>query len=92
MNKPSEKAECLDVLEKLLKNKFKNQSGIIYSSTIKECEELSNGLKERGLSVKYYHAQLEPDAKKTIHERWLKNKYQAVVATIAFGMGIGKVT
>ncbi|KAJ8926813.1 hypothetical protein NQ314_020659 [Rhamnusium bicolor] len=90
INKPSDKSDCLDILEKLLKNKYKNQSGIIYSSTIKECEDLSEGLKQRGLNVKYYHAQLDSEAKKIIHRRWLQNKYQAVVATIAFGMGIDK--
>ncbi|KAJ8986208.1 hypothetical protein NQ317_009914 [Molorchus minor] len=66
------------------------KSGIIYTSTIKDCEDLSEGLNKRGLKVKYYHAQLEPEAKRTIHKRWLENKYQAVVATIAFGMGIDK--
>ncbi|KAJ8916457.1 hypothetical protein NQ315_014674 [Exocentrus adspersus] len=90
IHKPPEKTECLDVLEKYLKHKYKDQSGIIYASTIKECEDLSEALNERGLRVKYYHAQLEPGIKKLIHERWLKNKYQAVVATIAFGMGIDK--
>ncbi|XP_018578249.1 ATP-dependent DNA helicase Q1-like [Anoplophora glabripennis] len=90
VNKPPEKTECLDFLERLLKHKHKDQSGIIYTSTIKECEELAEGLSTRDLRVKYYHAQLDPQSKKIIHERWLKNKYQAVVATIAFGMGIDK--
>ncbi|KAG5893335.1 hypothetical protein JTB14_037494 [Gonioctena quinquepunctata] len=90
VDKPPDKTDCLDVLEKLLKYKYSNQSGIIYAATIKDCEELSNKLKERGLRVKFYHAQCEPEHKKIIHERWMQNKYQAVIATIAFGMGIDK--
>nr|XP_023025690.1 ATP-dependent DNA helicase Q1-like [Leptinotarsa decemlineata] len=90
VDKPPDKTKCLDALEKLLKHKYNNQSGIIYTSTIKDCEELSEGLRKRDLKVKFYHAQCEPEHKKIIHERWMQNKYQAVIATIAFGMGIDK--
>ncbi|KAJ8938070.1 hypothetical protein NQ318_014551 [Aromia moschata] len=90
INKPLDKNDCLNILEKLLKGKYKDQSGIIYTSTVKECEDISKALKDRGLKVKFYHGQLEPDVKRIIHERWLRNNYQAVIATIAFGMGIDK--
>ncbi|XP_018333814.1 ATP-dependent DNA helicase Q1-like [Agrilus planipennis] len=88
--KPSDAAACLDYLEKLMTTNFKEQSGIIYALSIKDTEELSKGLRERGLKVHYYHANLEPEARSAIHERWLRNKYQAVIATVAFGMGIDK--
>lgn len=42
--KPDNK-ECLDEFESLLKNKFKNQSGIIYTTSIKDCENLRKELR-----------------------------------------------
>lgn len=73
-----------------MQKKFKEQSGIIYCLTIKETEEVSSGLRENGLKVRPYHANLDPSLKSKVHEKWLKNDLQAVVATVAFGMGIGK--
>ncbi|KAL3284470.1 hypothetical protein HHI36_018631 [Cryptolaemus montrouzieri] len=90
IQKPSASEQSLKILEKLLKNNYKNQSGIIYTTTIKETEELTKYLRDADLQVMNYHAQLEPDRKKKTHEKWLSNKYQAVIATIAFGMGIDK--
>lgn len=90
IQKLSDKQESLTILENLLKSKYKNQSGIIYTTTIKETEELTEYLRNKGLQVMNYHAQLDPERKKKVHEKWLENKYQAVIATIAFGMGIDK--
>ncbi|XP_025418873.1 ATP-dependent DNA helicase Q1-like [Sipha flava] len=82
--------KCVDELASLLKNKFKNQSGIIYTTSIKDCESLRNDLKEHGCEVGAYHAQLEGTLRSKVHKKWLDGKYQAVVATIAFGLGIDK--
>lgn len=82
-------ADPVGYIEKLLSDKFKDQSGIIYTITIKECEDLAEQLGSRGMRVKAYHSQLEAETKKKIHERWLHNRYQVIIATIAFGMGIG---
>lgn len=82
--------DCCEYLEKLLTTKYKDQSGIIYTTTIKDCEELSKNLRNRGLRVKHYHAKLESEQRSATHEKWLTNKYQAVIATVAFGMGIDK--
>nr|CAI5845862.1 unnamed protein product [Callosobruchus analis] len=90
ISKPSEKQECINIIENIVTKSYNNQSGIIYTSTIKECEDLNNLLRERGLSVQLYHAQLEAEAKKKIQERWMNNRYQVIIATIAFGMGIDK--
>ncbi|VEN62792.1 unnamed protein product [Callosobruchus maculatus] len=90
ISKPSEKQDCINIIEKIMTKTYNNQSGIIYTSTIKECEDLNNLLRERGLNVQLYHAQLEAEAKKKIQERWMNNRYQVIIATIAFGMGIDK--
>nr|XP_045593839.1 ATP-dependent DNA helicase Q1-like isoform X2 [Procambarus clarkii] len=88
--KPPVQEECATQLQQLLEGEFKNESGIIYTMTIKDAEELVSGLKSRGLRVAPYHAQLDAQVRSKIHRKWVENEYQAVVATIAFGMGIDK--
>lgn len=88
--KPAEKELCLSMLANLLKHRFSGKSGIIYTTTIKDAEELTTDLKARGLRVGCYHAMLDADFRSRIHSKWLSGEYQAVVATIAFGLGIDK--
>uniref|UniRef100_A0A1Y1NHE5 DNA 3'-5' helicase n=1 Tax=Photinus pyralis TaxID=7054 RepID=A0A1Y1NHE5_PHOPY len=87
--KPQQTEQCLEYLEGILKNKFKNKSGIIYALSIKDTEDLAQALRGRGLKVRPYHANLEPELRRKVHEKWLNDEYQVVVATVAFGMGIG---
>lgn len=88
--KPSSQSDCLDILEKLLKYRYKNETGIIYTNTIKECTDLTEGLRKRGLKVGCYHANLEAQTRSSVHSKWHEKYYQAIVATVAFGMGIDK--
>lgn len=88
--KPESNEAAIQYLVQLLKNEYKNQSGIIYTATIKDCEEIATELRKHGLLVKPYHADLDKQFKTNIHEKWLNNEIQAIVGTIAFGMGIDK--
>lgn len=88
--KPSDRECCLDMIANLLRTKFENKSGIIYTTTIKESEQLTSDLRERGFRLGCYHAMLEHDVRTKIYNRWITGEYQAVVATIAFGLGIDK--
>ncbi|XP_054282691.1 ATP-dependent DNA helicase Q1-like [Macrosteles quadrilineatus] len=88
--KPSSMNECVDELADLLKHRFTNQSGIIYTTSIKDCEELREQLRKRDLRVSGYHANLDAALRSKVHQKWLTGEYQAVVATIAFGLGIDK--
>lgn len=88
--KPSSQEECANQIQQMLQKEFKGQSGIIYTMTIKDAEQLAGDLRSRGLRVAPYHAQLEADVRSRVHMKWVKNDYQAVIATIAFGMGIDK--
>lgn len=90
VQKPAQAENCYDYLQKLLEGKYKDQSGIIYTTTIKDCEELTKNLRNRGLKVRHYHANLENEQRSSTHEKWQSNKCQAIVATVAFGMGIDK--
>ena len=88
--KPDSHEGCLSLIENLLQNEFRNQFGIIYTLTIKDVETLKKDLKAKGLKVGQYHAHMEAHDRNRVHRNWLNGTYQAVVATIAFGMGIDK--
>ncbi|XP_021932039.1 ATP-dependent DNA helicase Q1-like isoform X2 [Zootermopsis nevadensis] len=88
--KASSQEECLKELEELLKTRYCDQSGIIYTTSIKDCEQLMHELRKRKLRVGCYHANLEAKFRSEVHAKWLSGEHQAVVATIAFGLGIDK--
>ncbi|CAL9089387.1 unnamed protein product [Musa textilis] len=68
----------------------KNESGIIYCFSRKECEQVAKELRERGISADHYHADMDVIAREKVHLLWSKNKLQVIVGTVAFGMGINK--
>ncbi|XP_044502444.1 ATP-dependent DNA helicase Q-like 2 isoform X2 [Mangifera indica] len=68
----------------------KNESGIVYCFSRKECEQVAQELRERGISADYYHADMDVNVREKVHMRWSKNKLQVIVGTVAFGMGINK--
>uniref|UniRef100_A0A336MJW4 ATP-dependent DNA helicase n=1 Tax=Culicoides sonorensis TaxID=179676 RepID=A0A336MJW4_CULSO len=90
MEKPAEKEKVVELLVKLLKNRYKGMSGIIYTFSIKDAEDLTSELLQRDVKVRPYHASLDSDKRTRIHSRWLSGEVQAVIGTVAFGMGIDK--
>ncbi|CAH0579016.1 unnamed protein product [Chrysodeixis includens] len=90
IEKPTSQDECMLILEKLLKGRYKGQSGIIYAHSIKDAEDIASKLRQRKLKVGCYHANLDAATRSEVHLKWHDNRYQAIVATVAFGMGIDK--
>lgn len=88
--KPLVQKDYLSEVEDLLKHKYSGKTGIIYTTTIKDTEETCNQLRERGIKCVFYHANMDPDLRSRAHHGWLDGKYQVVIATIAFGLGIDK--
>lgn len=74
--KASSQEECLQELEELLKTRYSGQSGIIYTTSIKDCEQLMHGLRNRQLHVGCYHANLDAKLRSKVHTKWLSGKYQ----------------
>lgn len=71
--------------------KHSNSSGIIYTRTRKDAEELSNFLQNRNLkNVDFFHAGLSVREKHQKQEKWLRSNNQILISTNAFGMGIDK--
>lgn len=68
----------------------KNESGIIYAATRKECDSIYSYLKDKGYSVGVYHAGLTNEERARTQEDFVYDKINIIVATNAFGMGIDK--
>lgn len=66
------------------------KSGIIYCLSRKKVEELAETLKVNGISVLPYHAGMDSSVRTENQDKFLMEKVQVIVATIAFGMGIDK--
>jgi ATP-dependent DNA helicase RecQ len=71
-------------------SKFPEQSGIIYCFTRRQVDDLYNILKNKGFSVRPYHAGLSETERKQNQNLFIRDDAQIIVATIAFGMGINK--
>lgn len=63
---------------------------IIYTSSRKNSELLTEYLKLNKLKCAYYHAGLDPIIRKKIQEDFIENRLPLIIATNAFGMGIDK--
>ncbi|KAI7867611.1 P-loop containing nucleoside triphosphate hydrolase protein [Mucor mucedo] len=69
----------------------RNQSGIIYCCTKKDCEKVAEELRNNHqVSIQHYHAALEPAERSLVQRNWQSGAVQVIAATIAFGMGIDK--
>jgi len=73
-----------------LLEKHRDQSVIIYCSSRKTTEELTEDLKKAKFSVLPYHAGLDQQKRSTTQEKFIRDEISIIVATIAFGMGIDK--
>ncbi len=63
---------------------------IVYSSTRKEAEQISNYLKLNKIDADYYHAGLSNELRRIIQDDFLSGRKNVITATNAFGMGIDK--
>ena len=88
--KPENAEENIKFLVKLIQGEFKEKTGIIYSTTVKEVDTLYQELKSHGVKAGPYHAQMEAGSRSKVHRLWSKGDIKVVVATVAFGMGIDK--
>ncbi|PLX22050.1 recombinase RecQ [Candidatus Parcubacteria bacterium] len=66
------------------------KSGIIYVGTRQKADEIVQSLLDRGVEAASYHAGMDQESRKWVQEEFMKNKFQVIVATNAFGMGIDK--
>ncbi|MDP2052553.1 MAG: DNA helicase RecQ [Acidobacteriota bacterium] len=79
------KAQILDVLER-----HRGQAGIIYCTSRKEVDSLSQWLNDTGCRSRPYHAGLPDEERSRNQDAFLNEEVDLVVATVAFGMGIDR--
>ncbi len=65
-------------------------AGIVYVSTVRDCEEVTEYLASVGFDVLRYHGRLGSRERKANQDRFMAGELKAVIATNAFGMGIDK--
>ncbi len=65
-------------------------SAIVYMGTRKDCLYMSEFLNHKKLKSTFYHGGLAPTDKTEALRSWMTQKYDVIVATNAFGMGIDK--
>jgi len=65
-------------------------TGIIYTATTRDADQVSEWLKSRGISVESYHGGIDSTRRLELEDSLLKNKLKALVATSALGMGYDK--
>jgi ATP-dependent DNA helicase RecQ len=63
---------------------------IIYSSTRKSTEELTEYCRARGINCAFYHAGLTTDLRRMIQDDFVNDRINCIITTNAFGMGIDK--
>jgi bloom syndrome protein len=75
----------------------RNESGVIYCLSRKDCETTSQKLEQklneegcRSVRVSFYHAELDDRERARRHHAWSNGQLNVLCATIAFGMGIDK--
>ncbi|MCK0471959.1 DNA helicase RecQ [Halalkalibacter sp. APA_J-10(15)] len=68
----------------------KNESGIIYTSTRKEVESISEWLRMKQINVAAYHGGMSEKLRIKAQEDFTYDRSPVIVATNAFGMGIDK--
>ncbi len=70
--------------------KFPKESGIIYCTTRKSVENITDLLRANGFKASSYHAGLEDNQRRENQLAFIRDDIRIMVATIAFGMGIDK--
>lgn len=89
---PCTRAEKWARTHQLLDDHLGRQDGgaVVFVSSRKGAEELSDFLIGQGWSCKHFHAGIEPHEKTDIQDAFKSGQLRIIVATNAFGMGVDK--
>jgi len=68
----------------------RSRPGLVYTASRKDTELYAGQLEQLGLRVAAYHAGMRSADRKAVHDGFLGDAFDVVVATSAFGMGIDK--
>ncbi|KAF7561746.1 hypothetical protein G7046_g2407 [Stylonectria norvegica] len=83
-------SNATESIASLIQSKYPNLSGIVYTISRKQAEDVAEKLSNHGITARHYHAGIDPQEKVEVQTSWQRGVTNVVVATIAFGMGIDK--
>lgn len=84
------KSDVLDDMAAFIQEEYPQGAGIVYTYSKKDADTVASQLVDRGIIAESYHSEVSATRKDQIHQSWMRNNTQVVVATIAFGLGINK--
>jgi ATP-dependent DNA helicase RecQ len=84
------RAKTKQTYAELLAQARRGGAGIVYCLSRRRVDELALQLQNDGIQARPYHAGLDADVRRSNQEAFIRDDVQAIVATIAFGMGINK--
>jgi ATP-dependent DNA helicase RecQ len=84
LNEEAKQRSLLEVIEEC------EGVGLVYVSTVKAADAVSEWLKAQGVSAAAYHGKLPAKVREVVQDDFMADKYKVIVATKAFGMGIDK--
>ena len=73
-----------------LVRKHQGESAIVYCLSRRATEDTARSLSRQGFHAESYHGRMEPNDRRDVQERFIRDQLPIVVATTAFGMGIDK--
>ena len=79
------KRQLLDILDR-----HRGEPGIIYCTSRREVDALAAWLTELGTPALSYHAGLSDEERRRNQDAFLSERFDVMVATVAFGMGIDR--
>lgn len=87
--RPKER-QSVELIANLISEQYPGKTGIVYTLSRKQTEQIAKKLCDHGISAKHYHAAMAAHEKTQVQRDWQSGRVKVVVATIAFGMGIDK--
>lgn len=82
--------QSVERIAELINEQYSGQTGIVYTLSRRQTEQVSQKLNGFGISSAHYHASMDKTERLKVQREWQAGKIKVVVATIAFGMGIDK--
>ena len=85
-SKPDSKDDVVKDMVAFIRENHVGQSGIIYTFSKREADDVADGLCNNGIVARSYHSHVNDTQKDQVQRSWMRNETQVVVATIAFGL------
>jgi len=76
---PKKGKSALAEIAILIKDKYKNQSGIIYCLSRKECDDTATYMCNEGIKAISYHAGLTDPKRNDVQMKWITNKVNVLI-------------